>query len=237
MSVLIGHASIDENNKVKNGQVGDQTGKEVCIREWWDKGWNILLRPNPQYAEAIVQACQAGCKNNNIGYDQNQRNTLHNVAKSVAYDFSKISPCETDCSAFVTVCCIAAGITELEYVGNAPTTRTMRTVFKNTGKFQVITDIAYLRSDRYLKRGDILVKEGSHTVIVLENGQGVENVIAQDLSGKDIRVVAAINLNARILPNGSKLFLLNAGERVNVVQEKDGWCLIQAWVSSKYLVK
>lgn len=55
--------------------------------------------------------------------------------------------------------------------------------------------------------------------------------------GKDIRKVSAVNLNARLSPMGAKLFLLSAGDEVNVVQEKDGWCKIEAYVSSSYLVK
>ena len=30
--IKIGHASIDENGKITGGKAGDQTGKEVCIR-------------------------------------------------------------------------------------------------------------------------------------------------------------------------------------------------------------
>ena len=239
MSVMIGHASIDENGNGRNGQAGDQTGKEVCTRSWWDKGWNVLLRPSEEYAEALAQACEAGCANNNIGYDMNQRNTLHTEAQKVGYDLSKIvTKCETDCSAFMTVCAIAAGITALEYTGNAPTTSTMKNIFKATNKFAVLTNQDFLRNDKYVKRGDILVKEGSHTVMVLSNGDGVvTQAIPADLQGKDIRVVSANALNVRVAPMGSKLSVLSSKDRVNVLEEKDGWCRIEGWVSSQYLVK
>lgn len=36
MSVLIGHASISENGTI-NGKKGDQTGKEVCVRNFYSK--------------------------------------------------------------------------------------------------------------------------------------------------------------------------------------------------------
>lgn len=55
---------------------------------------------------------------------------------------------------------------------NAPTTSTMKSAFSSTGAFEVLTDSKYLSSDKYLKRGDILVKPGSHTVMALENGSG-----------------------------------------------------------------
>ena len=38
----IGHASINELGTVKGGKTGDQTGREVCTREWYNKGWTVL---------------------------------------------------------------------------------------------------------------------------------------------------------------------------------------------------
>ena len=45
MSVLIGHASVDENGKAAHGKGGDQTKKEVCTRNWYKKSWDVVLRP------------------------------------------------------------------------------------------------------------------------------------------------------------------------------------------------
>lgn len=167
--VMIGHASIDEHGKAKNGKAGDQSGKEVCIRSWYSKPWDMVLRcKDSTKAELMAQACEKACNNPHIGYDQNQRNTLRTQAKENNWDLSKITvDCETDCSAFMSVCAECAGIS-IPYNGtNAPTTRTMQTAFAKTGYFDVITIKDYLDSDKYLKRGDILVKQGSHTVMVL----------------------------------------------------------------------
>ena len=171
MAIKIGHASIDENNKAKGGKSGDQTGKELCIRTWYAKEWTCVLRPKTStLANKSANACEKGCANSNIGYDQNQRNTLYTQAKKVKFDLSKIkTPCETDCSAFMTVCAISGGA-KIEYGSNAPTTSTMKNAFVKSGNYTVLTDKKYLTSDKYLKRGDILVKAGSHTVMVLENG-------------------------------------------------------------------
>lgn len=172
MAIKIGHASIDENAGIKNGASGDQTGREVCIRTWYAKPWSFVLRCTDEAkAEKMAAACEAGCDNPNIGYDQNQRNTLHTQAKQAGYDLSRITtPCETDCSAFICVCAEAAGIT-IPYNGtNAPTTSTMKTAFTATGMFEVLTASKYVTGDAWLKRGDILVKPGSHTVMALENG-------------------------------------------------------------------
>lgn len=178
MTIRIGHASIDENRKAKGGTAGDQTGKEVGVRSWYDGGWQFLARARSrEIAGKIASACEAGCANPNVGYDQNQRNTLNTQARKVNYDLSKITvACETDCSAFVAVCVQAAGV-DLGYTtGNGPTTRTLKSVLSKSGSFDIFTDSVYLTGAEKLRRGDILVKAGSHTVIVLDDGETVVSV-------------------------------------------------------------
>ena len=178
MSILIGHASIDENGKAYGGRAGDQTGKEVCVRTWYNAGWNIVLRPkSPAVAEVSARACEAGCGNSNLGYDQWERNSGWDEAEKVNWDLAKITtPCETDCSAFMTLCARAAGINvpRVAMGGgkyNAPVTQTMRQAFSSTGAYEVLTDSKYLTTDKYLKRGDILVRESGHTAMALGNGE------------------------------------------------------------------
>ena len=177
MAVRIGHASIDENGKASGGAGGDQNSKEVVIRSWYNKPWNVVLRPkNATLAELSARACEAACANPNVGYDQGGRNTLHAKAKAVGFDISAITePCECDCSSLMHVCAIAGGA-NLTYGSNGCTTRTMVNVFVASGDYEKLTDSKYLTSEKYLKRGDIPVKEGSHTVMVLDNGSGVEMV-------------------------------------------------------------
>ena len=38
------HASLNENGKISGGQSGDQTGKEICIRSYYNKPWKYILR-------------------------------------------------------------------------------------------------------------------------------------------------------------------------------------------------
>ena len=60
MAVRIGHASIDENGNATGGKAGDQTGKELCTRDWYTKGWNVLLRPlRSDLAEKSAAAMEA----------------------------------------------------------------------------------------------------------------------------------------------------------------------------------
>lgn len=177
MAVRIGHASISEKGTV-NGSKGDQTNKEVCIREWYPNSWGCVLRAkDTTVAEKMAEQCEDACNNNKIGYGQGDRNSAHTEAKKVGYLLKNINNlCNVDCSSLMALCAIAAGIIELEYTVNAPTTSTMKSVFSKTGKFDVLLDSKYLTSDKYLKRGDILVRAGKHTVMVLDNGSMVAPV-------------------------------------------------------------
>ena len=169
MAIKIAHASSDERGKYNSGKVGDQTGREVYIRTWYNRPWNKVVRPHSiAIADKIVKAAIDGCNNPNIGYDQFERTTLYTQAQKVGFDLSRITkPCETDCSAFVAVCVDAAGIKVSKdiYTGN------MVRALSNTGQFKVLTASKYLKSDHYLRHGDILVYEGHHTAIVIEDGE------------------------------------------------------------------
>ena len=170
MAVYIGHASIDERGKAKGGAAGDQTGKEVYKRTWYNKPWHTVIRPkSADIAEKIAKAMEQACANDNIGYDQYQRTTLYELAKAKKWDIPKVTEkCETDCSALVSVCCNAAGVTVSKdmYTGNE------KSVLTATGKFTVYTASKYVNSSDYLMRGDILLGDG-HTAIVLSNGSKV----------------------------------------------------------------
>ena len=174
-TIKIGHATISEDGTAY-GAAGDQAGgNEVCTVDNYNivtrLSPNVLLRPKTSaLAEASAAACELGCANDHIGYSQSGRNTLYSYAKNVNFDLSKVTTnCNTDCSAFMTVCAISGG-SKISYGSNAPTTSNMRTRFKQSGDYTVLTDSKHLTQTDYLKRGDILVKEGKHTVMVLENG-------------------------------------------------------------------
>ena len=172
-TIRIGQASISENNTAY-GEAGDQTGKEVYIVDNYNISRvtpYIVLRPKKaSIASGSVIACIAGCNNDNIGYSQSGRNTLYSSAKAVNFDLSQVGLCNTDCSAFITVCAIAAGA-RITYGSNAPTTANMRTRFKQSGDYEVLTDLKYTTMTDYLKAGDILVHENTHAIMVLENGR------------------------------------------------------------------
>lgn len=209
-SVRIGQASRGESG-IMNQIAGNQTGRELNTAVWHDGGWNLILRPRDRaVAERMAKACEAGVSNPRIGYDQLQRNTLRYCAMAAGWDLTKIEePCETDCSAFMAVCAEAAGVdmAQAYTAGNAPATFQMRQRWLQTGAFDALTDAAYLRSDRKLRRGDVLVNELTHACMALSDGpdawssssiivDGVEHPISRILeAGRNyfqLRELAAI---------------------------------------------
>lgn len=172
MSVMIGHASVSEKGTI-NGERGDSTGKEVCIRTWYPhpKLWDYMaIHPDAAVREKHAKTIEDACANDNIGYGQADRNTVHTEAKKVGYDLSKIKKkCNTDCSALQNLAAVASGAKGVTYGSNGWTTSTMLEALKAAG-YKIIEDKAYLASANYCVRGAIYVKSGSHTVCGLTNG-------------------------------------------------------------------
>ena len=191
MTVMIGHATSDENKKLKNGKAGDQTGNEVCIRAWYNRPWDVVIRfKDAVMREKVAYAMERACNNPHIGYDQNQRNTLYNYAKQVKYDPGAVNKdCETDCSALVSVCCMYAGVNPdiLYKTANCCTTANLKARLRATGKVDVFTAKKYTKSSDELIRGDILLYEGHHTAIVV---QGHEQKTEIPVRGKTIEEIA-----------------------------------------------
>ena len=182
MSVKIGHASKDENSKLKGGNAGDQTGKEVYVSDYYvhSKGWVVLRCKDYAARQKIAEAMEKACANSRIGYDQGQRNTLFNNVQSNGFDPSKTTKSvETDCSALVRVC-IAYAYGE-DKTGNF-NTETLPDVLVGTGLFEKYTDAKHCKSSDYLMRGDILctVTKG-HTVVILDNG---DKVVTSDVASE-----------------------------------------------------
>lgn len=171
MAVRIGHASIDERGKAKGGSAGDNNGKEVFIRNWYlhKKGWVVLRCKNAAKRAKIAEAMEKATKNNQIGYDQNQRDTLLNNVKDKGFDPSKTTKkVETDCSALVRVCIAYAYGKDI--AGNIRTV-TEPSMLVKTGEFEKLTSDKYCKSSDYLERGMILCTPVSgHTVVVLDDG-------------------------------------------------------------------
>ncbi|MDF2907487.1 MAG: cell surface protein [Herbinix sp.] len=175
MSIKIGHASIDERGKISGGKTGDQTAKEICIRYWYSKPWNVYLECIDQIlANKAAKFMEQICSNSNYGYDQIERWTGYAAIKK---NKNKVAGAvgEFDCSSLIITCYILAGL-EMSadgYTGN------LRAKLLATGKFKAYLDPTHLTSDKHAKRGGIYLKEGSHVVMALEDGQRAKNPYKQ----------------------------------------------------------
>lgn len=249
--VMLGSSSKDENGQYSGGQGGDQTGKEVYILNWYKGNWTSVLRPkNNNLAERIADACEKGCRNDMIGYSQSTRNTLLAQAKLVNFDLSKISsPCNCDCSSFVSTCCVCAGLPEniMFPYGNGCTTWTIAEQCLKTGEFTELFDTQYINQKDYLKRGDILLNRNGHVVIVLSNGSAVpiETVQQSNIQNNTfsylVRVIVPI-LNVRQLSNENSPVVaqIKQNQIYTIVDEEGGFGKLKSgvgWINLSYTEK
>lgn len=187
MAKYIAHASIDERGKIADGSAGDQTKREVCIRTMYYKPWS-------HYLELIDEAVRIEfgnimidiANNDNIGYDQNGRNTLLTEAEKVGFDVTKIkTKCECDCSSAVTIAILIAiyrvhgeaaykaAYKVLVVSGNCSTTRSLRNRLDKLNMIKFYTAKTYVEGTSKAKFGGIYIKEGSHVVCYINDGKKV----------------------------------------------------------------
>lgn len=165
MTIRIVHSRISENGSI-DGAPGDQTGREVEISKLTDRDWHSIFRCNDlDKRDIIASTAEDGAKNCHIGYGQKTRLTLYDAAKKAGFNLAKVSKdCNCDCSSFVAVCVIAAGvhISPDMYTGN------MCSTLVGTGLF---TRLNF--DSKSLIRGDIILCSG-HTAIVTEGNYIIE---------------------------------------------------------------
>lgn len=177
MSTVIYHAAKDENGNYHGGKAGDQTGVEVYARSWYNRPWTAAYEPpTAAIGNKVAAAAKAGANNENIGYDQYQRNTLMTEAEKVNFDLSKIAtPCETDCSEFGTVTAIAGGgatkTQMMKGATNAPTSSTIGARLIAAG-WKEHKESKFLTTSDNIGPGWILVYSGHHVAV---NGTAGKN--------------------------------------------------------------
>ena len=161
--MLCAWASIDERGKISGGKAGDQTGREVRIGNMYNFGqvWTIRAKNN-EVAERIAKYARAIAENNNVGYDQGQRDTLYKISNAAGWTSTKVDKkCECDCSQ-LGACAInyalrGAYLKSSIYSGN------IVTAAKATGKFNALT----IGTNFNYKKGDIVVRPGKHVIICI----------------------------------------------------------------------
>jgi len=244
MAVYLASAHGDERGQAHGGQAGDQTGNELSVRSYYvhSKGWRVFRPLDPAKGLMIAKAAKAACDNPNIGYDQWQRNTAYNVTQRVGFDPSKVdTPCETDCSALVRLCCAYAGIDVRNF-----DTSTEAAALMATGQFEELTGAKYTRSSDYLRPGDILVTAvKGHTETCISYGKysaPAEPEPEKPATGRKVVVIQGGSCWVRTAPNtsGKKLGAVTAGTQLAYGgQSINGWHLVDyknrnGWVSGRY---
>lgn len=242
MAVLLGHAVGDENGKARGGNPGDQNGREVRTQNWYlnGKGWRVLRAKDPAKAKLIAENMRYACANDNIGYDQGDRNTLYTIASKVGFDCSKVTtPCETDCSALVRVCCLYAGIK----VGNFSTSNEASVLLK-TGAFVEMEGDEYTKDSARLKAGDLLVtRVKGHTAVILTDGpkaNKTEPSTPSQPSSQIKKVVQVIGGSVRVRDAGSTkgkcLFTAKRGKEFEFIDiAPTGWYHIRTDEGEAYI--
>lgn len=219
MGLLIGHASIDENNRIQGGKAGDQTGREVCIRSYYvhSKGWLVLRPKNAEIANKIAKAMKEACANNNIGYDQNSRTGV--IVKLRSYKtLGRIGvKTECDCSSLVRACCIQAGFDP----GNF-TTSNEPDVLEKSGYFEPRKAVT---SSTVLYDGDVLVtKTKGHTVVIVDgNPRGeleIDGIWGVDTT-KRLQTIFGTPVDGKISNQDKKFKAVNPGLLSATFQWKD----------------
>lgn len=169
-------AKIDENGKIKGGKGGDQTGQEVRITPFsgGKRVYSVFRHPDPKVARAIAYYLGDASSNEYIGYNQDDRASFGIEVAKVNYEpMNLTTPCNTDCSAFVSAgikfAFMKAGINKQVDI---MTTSTLRSNLPGLG-FTEVADIgrgttAQLASTQKMQIGDIAVTiSKGHTFVCM----------------------------------------------------------------------
>ena len=169
-------AKIDENSKIKGGKAGDQTGTEVSITPFpgGKKVYSVFRHPDPKVARTIAYYLGDAASNSYIGYNQNDRESFGIEVAKVNYEpMNLTTPCNTDCSAFVSAgvkfAFMKAGINKQVDI---MTTSTLRSGLPGLG-FTEVADIGrgtaeQLAATQKMQIGDIAVTlSKGHTFVCM----------------------------------------------------------------------
>lgn len=242
--MAISNCGHDENGRYTGGIAGDQYGTEWQIVPWYSRPWKYVFRhPDKRVRQLIADKARAAARNNCIGYDQGQRYTFWQQLEKVGYDPAKINfPCEADCSSGVAAIVKAVGydlgIDALKGVSIYCYTGNLRAALAVAG-FDVLTEGKYLTSDQWLKAGDILLLEGAHTAINLDDG-----VRTTEDTPDPVHATYCVHTGGRWLPEVTDLtdyagiegkpitgfaLKVSRGHAVYKVHTREGWL---DWVDS-----
>lgn len=211
---MISNCSHDENGRYAGGQAGDQGG-EWMVREWYSRPWDVILRcTDPNVRQLLAKLSRDAANNDMIGYDQgtvgnsDDRYSFWDQLKASGYYPKNIKKaCETDCSASTLALIKAVGylldIKTLQDVSIYGYTGNLEKILKRTGLFKALREEKYLTSPDYILAGDVLLCDGHHVCINLDDGPRTDKETwyeSRITVGKNGLTVLATGLNLRMGP-------------------------------------
>lgn len=205
----------DENGKARGGQLGDQTGKEIRIRDWYDRdgGWAVYIEcTDPLLAEAAAYNARLIAEDSSFGYNQDDRwSGYEEIIGGGSIDEAETG--DFDCSSLCIAAYILAGLDMKPegYTGN------LERLFLETGKFKSYDDDAHLKSPKLAKRGGMYLMPKAHVLMMLEDGAGAsekpQESVQEPVQIDGKRVYAKGSVRVRKAPiNGKTLTTLHKGE-------------------------
>lgn len=181
--VKIAHA-VQSESGTTTGKVGDQTGNEVCIAEWYMQNanpWTYALRPKSEaFANRIVKCATSLANNKHVGYSQQYDNQIYTIGRlslearlrEINWKYSDlVADCNCDCSTFVKA---VHNSTVTKDTLRLPLDRDFDTAnakgeLLSTNCYIDISDDEHLLRTEQLRKGDVVGRKG-HIFIVLEDG-------------------------------------------------------------------
>ena len=239
MGIILGSARIDENGNIAGGTAGDQTGSEVSTQSFYmhSQGWYCLRPKDVNVANKIATAMKQACDNNNIGYDQNQRNTVLTQFRNYGSLGAIKTKCEADCSSLVRTCVLQASGKD---VGDF-TTGSEASVLERSGLFESRFSVT---GEGQLYNGDVLVtKTKGHTVVVVSGrarsggSSGSGSTTTWKATGTATCTDDKVNVRSGAGTNYSSYGYLYKGNRFEIDGKKSGdWVHIKVAMNGGYVI-
>lgn len=208
----------------KYGVLGDQTGKELRKRDWYDRksGWDCCLVPkDPNKGKKAAEYAEYFVKSKQVGYDQKLRWTLWKELKAHNWDRTQIGACACDCSSLVITCYICAGADLLPtgYTGN------LERILIESGEFK-----RYSGGEQYGCVGAVYIKKNAHALIVTEadsepeeDAPASENLIKVKGESVRIRKTPKDGKTVRIVHKGDNIEIFGTDEATGWYKTADGY--------------
>lgn len=193
--VRVSNCGHDENGRYAGGKAGDQTGGEYCLKPWYSRPWDYIIRWRDEelgnlFADLAVEAAL----NDRIGYDQGtagnsgDRYTFRKQMQAAGWRPSSIKvACEADCSESTIVLIRAVGhlkgIKELQEC-NATWTGDMMNYFRSAAgkQYFIVLRGAYLTKPSLARRGDINLNVAHHVNVTIDDGENAKKESKENTS-------------------------------------------------------